>query len=386
MIPRACVAGVALWLAAIAPGQPAQHDWSDVRARVPRIDSTFASGPTERGAGIVVGVQGADLIVATADHVVENGSGAAQSIQMAFVSRGTQSIEGATIVEHDTRLDLAVLRLHAPDIAAIVGQGRLCYRAPAENEPVTTIGHPGDAQWQVSSVNNVILKEYGGDPRRFTISGKGVARGSSGGPVLGADGCLIGLVSQTSDVQTIVVSADRISALVEPAIALTLLGGPSALDKQNRRATFDAVSTGLNSYVFDLEGVLAMFRRQNLDGDAMKATIDHYNASYRAMYDGRSATATTIGDQFGAKLGGDYLALVDWLDQGHKQVVFSRLEDTVVALRARGKLTKDENQALQNALKDLDAHVTESKTRVNTFISALRVVLSPPGPLVGARP
>ena len=250
----------------------------------------------------------------------------------------------------------------------------MCYRAAGGDEPVTTIGHPADTQWQVSSVNNVILKEYSNDPRLFTISGKGVARGSSGGPVLGADGCVIGFVSRTSAVETVVVTADRIVDLAPPG-ELSMLGGNSGAEGRQRRETFDAVSTSLNSYVFDLEAVLVMFRRQSLDADSMARTITHYNDSYRAMFDGRSAFAEQIADRFGKQLGDKYLELVDFLDTGHKQFIFGRLQDLLVQLRANKKLTKKENQELQQILVDLDKHVRESKANVAAYIQVLRAAL-----------
>jgi len=364
---------VALW------AQAPERDWSDVRAKVPKIDSTFANDEPERGAGLVVGVQGDLIFIATADHVVEKPSGPAQAIQMSFVSQGTTVFDGASIVEHDVKLDRALVDLRAPGLRTAFGAGRLCYRAPAKNEPVTTIGHPLDQLWQVSTVDNVLLKEYNGDPRQFTISGKGVARGSSGGPVLGADGCLVGLVSRTSAVETVVVSADRIAALAGASTPISLLGGRSAQTDRARRDTFEAASTGLNRYVFDLEGLLAMFSSTNLDGDRMAREIEKYNTDYSKMYDGRSAMTADIADRFGDAVADQYRTLVDWLDQNdHKQLVYSRLQDSVTALRARKKLTSAENKALQATLTDLASLVAESKTRVGAFVEALRAGLERP--------
>jgi Trypsin-like peptidase domain len=360
-----------------APVQTPQRDWSSERRRVPKIDSTFAGDIAERGAGFVVGRQGSDLYIATADHVVENASGGAQTIHMSFIGQSTQVFDEAKLVEHDVKLDLAVLRLTAADLAATLADaGRLCYRAVQKDESVTTIGHPLDQLWQVSSVDNVILPRYNNDPRLFTISGKGVAKGSSGGPVLGGDGCLLGLVSRTSAVETVAVSADSIVHLVAPAVDLNLLGGESAITKELRQQTFTSVSTALNSYLFDLEAVAAMFHQQNLDGDYMARTITHYNESYRSMYDGRSAMTVEIGDRFGKQRAADYDALIEWLDgQVHKQVIYSRLTSIVNAFRARGKLTSDENKALQSTLVDLDNRLTEGKARVKVFVDALRAAI-----------
>ena len=74
-----------------------------------------------------------------------------------------------------------------------------------------------------------------------------------------------------------------------------------------------------------------------------------------------------------------YRTLVDWLDQNdHKQLVYSRLQDSVTALRARKKLTSAENKALQATLTDLASLVAESKTRVGAFVEALRAGLERP--------
>jgi hypothetical protein len=352
------------------------RDSSSERRRVPKIDSTFGADVAERGAGMVVGVQGSDVYIATADHVVENSMGMAQTIQMSFAGQSAPPFTSAVLVEHDQKLDLAVLRLSAPELAAMFADaGRICYRAVQKDEPVTTIGHPRDQLWQVSSVDNVILPRYNNDPRVFTISGKGVAPGSSGGPIFGDDGCLLGLVSRTNTLETVAVSADNIVHLVAPAIALNLLGGESGISKELRQQTFNTVSTALNGYLFDLEAVDAMFRQTNLDGDYMARTITHYNESYRTMFDGRSAMSAEIGDRFGKQRAADYDALVTWLDTVHKQVIYSRLTSIVNALRARGKLTSDESKQLQQTLEDLDQVLTEGKNRVKVFLDALRAAV-----------
>jgi hypothetical protein len=381
----AWLAGSAVLLGSVPLAQ--QTNWDDVRRRVPKIDSVFGTEAGERGAGLVVGVEAGDVFIATAAHVVENPSGPATTIHVSLPSPSGQVFDGATIVEHDVRLDIALLRLRAPELAGqFADAGRICYRLPVADEPVTTIGHPLDALWQVSSINNVVTKEYNNDPRLFTISGKGVARGSSGGPVLGADGCLIGFVSRTSAVETVVVTGDRIVNLVAPAIELSMLGGNSGADEKLRRQTFDAVSTSLNSYVFDLEAVLVIFRRTSLDTDSVARTITHYNDTYRAMFDGRSAIAAQISDRFGKKRGDDYLELVNFLDTGHKQLIYGRLQDLLVQLRANKKLTNNEKKELAQILQDLDAHVRDSKTRVAAYIEVLRAALSrPSAPLAGER-
>jgi hypothetical protein len=213
-----------------------------------------------------------------------------------------------------------------------------------------------------------------------------VAKGSSGGPVLGADGCLLGFVSRTSAVETVVVTGDRIVNLVAPAIALSMLGGNSGAEEKLRRQTFDAVSTSLNSYVFDLEGVLVMFRRTSLDADSMARTITNYNATYRAMFDGRSAFAAQIADRFGKKAGDDYLDLVRFLDDGHKQYIYGRLQDLLVQLRKNKKLTSKENQELKTILDGFDERVAQSKTKVAAYIAGLRAALSrPSAPRAGER-
>ena len=376
MIVRSVTVAIAASGLVVHTAVQTPRDWGSERRRVPKIDSTFGADVAERGAGIVVGTQASDVYIATADHVVENSAGMAQSIQISFAGQSAPPFPGAVLVEHDQKLDLAVLRLSAQDlVATFADAGRVCYRAVQKDEPVTTIGHPRDQLWQVSSVDNVILPRYNNDPRLFTISGKGVAPGSSGGPIFGDDGCLVGLVSRTSTLETVAVSADNIVHLVAPAIDLNLLGGESGISKERRQQTFNTVSTALNGYLFDLEAVDAMFRQTNLDGDYMARTITHYNESYLTMFDGRSAMTAEIGDRFGRQRGADYDALVAWLDGVHKQVIYSRLTSIVNALRARGKLTSDENKQLQSTLVDLDKDLSEGKNRVKVLLDALRAAI-----------
>src|SRR5262249_43938871 len=129
VIARATIVSIAACvLIAQSAAPPVQADWTSERRRVPKIDSAFGGDNAERGAGLVVGLQGSDLYIATADHVVESASGLAQTIQVSFVGQSAQVFSGAALVEHDQKLDLAVLRLSSKDLAATFADaGRLCY-------------------------------------------------------------------------------------------------------------------------------------------------------------------------------------------------------------------------------------------------------------------
>lgn len=358
----------------------AQADYPDVtKQRTARLQSTFATGAGEEGAGLVVGVDGDDLLVATAYHVVGNRTEQfAQSVRVTFLSQREDDVAKASLLERDQTLDLAILRVRAPRLARVYADSAfLCARAPVVDEKVTTVGHPDGELWRVNTIDNVLAvtadSSTGPDTRKFRISGRGVATGSSGGPVLGSDGCLIGLILGVNGVESPVVRADQIQAMLSARnVTQTLLAGDSAPSLRLRRETFDAISKRLDGYLFQLEKAPAIYRRTTLLPQEIKTSIIDYNTAYHALMDNRVATVDVLSERFGRSRGGEFDALLDYVDVHHKDLVFGRLNPLSAAFLGREKLTATEDKLLAQLLPDIDAFAADAKSKVKTLLDALR--------------
>jgi S1-C subfamily serine protease len=159
------------------------------------------------GSGTVVSPQG---YVVTADHVVPPNS----SDRSVRFSDGR--VTRAELVDRSRRLDIAVLRVPARQPLPCA---RLAPRHVGDDEPAWIMGYRGGASEPLSrEVRTVryVLHE-------LITTWNGVAGGDSGGPVLDAQGCVIGVVLGPGDLRprtcrTIASHAilERFPILVEP--------------------------------------------------------------------------------------------------------------------------------------------------------------------------
>jgi len=253
----------------------------------------------------------------------------------------------------------------------------LCWREPSADEPVTTIGHPAE-EWQVNSIDSVLLLKLELETRRFVVSSQAPDRGSSGGPVLGQDGCLLGLIVNKLARETRVTRVRELMALAQArGFSVDLLGGDTPLDRERRQQAFGEIAHALNAYAFDLQAVQAIFRRELIAGDELARTIQAYNQSYRQLYDRRDGYSQTVTNWWGRRRGRDWSDLVGVLDDAHKQIVFSKLNDVVAGLRAHGKLDRSERKRLEAALPLLDSAVDTTTKGITSFVGKLRPLATP---------
>ena len=365
--------------------QPAQrmHDWHEVTDRVVKIQSTFRSGRSETGAGLIVGTQQDDLVVATASHVAFGAGEAgtpdsAERIGVFAYGDRVRAHDEVTAADANPEVDLALLRVRAADLALRYSElPLLCWREPSADEAVTTIGHPAE-EWQVNSIDSVLLLKLEVDTRRFVVSSQAPDRGSSGGPVLGQDGCLLGFIVSKMARETRVTRVREIMALAQArGFSVDLLGGDTPLDHARRQQAFDEIARALNAYAFDLQAVQAIFRRELMAGDELARTIEAYNKSYRQLYDGRDGYSQTVTNWWGRQRGREWSDLVAVLDDAHKKMWYSKLNDVVAGLRAHGKLNRSERKRLEAALPLLDSAVDTTTTRITRFVGKLRPLATP---------
>jgi len=215
---------VAAWLGLVAGGGPlsahageaplrSMHSAGTSRApagvrvalaRVERglVEITTSFGYAFRygqGAGMVVGPDG---LVLTNTHVVDGAVG------IAVTSVATGRLYGAAVVGYDRRQDVAVLRLDGAQDLPTVPLGDASGLTVGTSLVVLGRAHgvrgpPRVSRGVVTGLGRVVMSDEpcGVHTQRLTamtISGARVAHGDSGGPVLDADGRVIGMIVGSS--------------------------------------------------------------------------------------------------------------------------------------------------------------------------------------------
>lgn len=124
--------------------------------------------------------------VATNFHVIKN----ATQIRVETFNRITSTV--SAVLATDEISDLAVLRLSAPSHQSTVLP--LKTTATAEGDSVTVISNPQNSQWKVTRGLTGLLWEFHGLGERLQITAA-ISPGSSGGPVLDADGKVVAIAA-----------------------------------------------------------------------------------------------------------------------------------------------------------------------------------------------
>ncbi len=163
------------------------------------VSSQFVDGQSFTATGFVVATRGDTGWVLTSHHAIEDSLGRPAS-QLGFVFHGSgQHFPATRQAVHDS-FDVALLRLIVPGGVPSIAAPGLTIR-PLPGDPVVILSFPlgldipmgGD--WRVVGVSaSVFLGSVSRIlPTLVQIDGYG-AHGSSGSPVLGANGALIGVV------------------------------------------------------------------------------------------------------------------------------------------------------------------------------------------------
>ena len=181
----------------------------------------------ETGAGILVGNRGSNMYVVTAYHLVVD---APDDLRVYFYPGGTQQAS-ASIVQVNSRFDLAVIQCDEPTDYPMPNSYALVSAPPSFRQEVTVVGHPSGDRWMSNVSNRVNGLEYEGDDRFFTIGSQGLARGNSGGPVLDVQNRLLGMVQEVDFRKAVCISSGQIRRSLQSwAIPMNLLSGLGNFD------------------------------------------------------------------------------------------------------------------------------------------------------------
>jgi hypothetical protein len=161
------------------------------------VTSTTTGEPISRGTGFVVGRQGDELLILTADHVVEEARESRDVRIRVRLRDGSAWLDGTLLPRpnaEDDELDIAV-------IAALCGQDRFACSlepsrlavaaSPAARDEVWAYGREAAGQfleWRRGSVATL-------DGSRLLFDAEGIVEGCSGGPLLNAFG-VVGVVTR----------------------------------------------------------------------------------------------------------------------------------------------------------------------------------------------
>ena len=183
----AAVLTLGLRLPALADDRSAQ---AATKAQTFVVQSMLDDKRAEIGSGVVVSRDGDVLTLATAAHIVSQGS---ESLRILDLSRQSfyQVIDIRTIAGYD----LALIRIRAQSGFPVEPAG---LAAPVPGEPVWVWGNPGNSFWTLSpgtiqTVDTRILNQAA--DHRITMSCDTCSFGDSGAGVFTTDGKLIGILT-----------------------------------------------------------------------------------------------------------------------------------------------------------------------------------------------
>jgi uncharacterized protein YecT (DUF1311 family) len=191
---------------AAATDARAQPSASDAKAaalqdNVVKITATFGEGGTQTGFGIIVGEQGRNLVVVTADHVVRGEDPGAEDKKPTITFFRTQGSQVQGKLE-TVRLphgsgDLTVILVPRPAYATAV-------KAAIDPKPVIR----GTNVWLVGRVGNWnipaspgIVAQTNPFTGKIQVEGLAARAGSSGGPLISNDG-IVGMIVDDGELYT----------------------------------------------------------------------------------------------------------------------------------------------------------------------------------------
>ena len=183
-----------------------------LRDNVIAIEATWEDGTVHDGFGFITGARGGETYIATAGHVLRgNDPGQiAETVELRLRQIPGRTYPGKVLETHEPGIDLAVLAAQLP--SELDWRRDAIAQRPAEltfGTPVWFIGR--DREWYVPAepgvVNRVSQLRY-----EILIDNLGVRVGSSGAPLLAADG-IVGMVVRDA-------AADTASATLITAIEL----------------------------------------------------------------------------------------------------------------------------------------------------------------------
>jgi hypothetical protein len=187
-----------------AAGQPPsasdEEGVKKLRVNVVRIDVRFSSSQTQKtGFGFIVGAEGGQLIIVTANHVVRSNDPDAGESNVTVTFFGGASRQGALLPRHhDAPYDLAILEVAIPLNFRWVAESIAPSTEIVRNREVWFIGRGGD--WYIPSRGSARIND-GPDPRSIIqVDTTAVLPGTSGAPLLTENGIIGMIVTDTQGV------------------------------------------------------------------------------------------------------------------------------------------------------------------------------------------
>ena len=199
LVSAAAGAGLSAGALAQAAGREARA--IALSANVVKITATLGQGAVpQTGFGFIVGQQGNQLVVITADHVVRGDDPGAEDtapLITFFENQGSQ-IRGKleTVRLPKERGDLAVILVKNPGFVSLVTDA-IDATPAARGLPVWLVGRAGE--WDIPAAPGVVAKIdwY----NQIQVEGLAARVGSSGGPLVSSNG-IIGMIVRDNDLYT----------------------------------------------------------------------------------------------------------------------------------------------------------------------------------------
>ena len=167
----------------------------------------------ETGAGIVVHVRDDVVFILTAYHIVKD----ANEIRVTFFAKQDIEFSRTSVFKYYEDLDIAVIRVTSDQVNQVpsdlpaVNIGVV----PKVGDKLSTIGHPGDLEWQFDKEAYAYTRlGYQNDFRKFLYLNPALQRGSSGGPVLDRSSGVVGLVLKRGP------SGNALAVTIDAALAV----------------------------------------------------------------------------------------------------------------------------------------------------------------------
>ena len=284
-------------------------------------------GPPEKeqqqalGSGFVIDRQGHIL---TNAHVVVGAS----NVQVGFGGTGATTYK-ATVVGLDRATDIAVLKVDLPPSALqplTLGNSN----DVQVGDPVVAIGNPlGETQTVTSGIVSAVQRQISSLARNQDIYGAiqtdaAINHGNSGGPLLDAQGHVIGITSQ-------ILSSGSNGGSIGIGFAIPIDTAKAVADQ--------IIKTGHAQHTYlGIEGVPltpALARALNISSShgVLVAQVTPGSPASKAGIRGGSTTATISGQTY--VLGGDVIVSLN----GHPVTTFSNLAEPIQGMKAGATVT-----------------------------------------------
>jgi hypothetical protein len=162
------------------------------------------------GAGIILGVQGDYLYIATCHHVVWSAAGPASGLSVSFFSRQDARFPAVVMNGADTQLDLGLVGVPISAAAGMPEVKQLVIGAVdqlPQGVRVRSVGHPSGVPWRTAVSEERFARRLPNDLEFESPIGD---EGSSGGAVFNACGGLIGMTKRAGGGVAVATRIDRI--------------------------------------------------------------------------------------------------------------------------------------------------------------------------------